>query len=224
MPARATSSRSTGATLKSNSGPPRARSCDALGHAARWAARLRRHPSPARTSSCCTPRRRPSMSRRPVPLALVFSHPFDNGFTMQMGKPEAFYVVSQRGDDAERKTTDLMEYLRGRRSGPAATAAARPPHTWPARRAASPARWATTPTCCDPRPTTRNPKTSTSSRSPRPWSTSAACPANGTSRWACRWRSCRWTSPTPTGRAACSAPWCRPTASRCRMPRSRSST
>ncbi len=46
-----------------------------------------------------------------VPLALVFSHPFDNGFTMQMGKPEAFYVVSQRGDDAERKTTDLMEYL-----------------------------------------------------------------------------------------------------------------
>jgi len=45
-----------------------------------------------------------------VPLALVFSHPFDSGFTMNMGKPEAFYVVSQRGD-AERKTTDLMQYL-----------------------------------------------------------------------------------------------------------------
>ena len=33
-----------------------------------------------------------------VPLALVFSHPFDNGFTMEMGKPEAFYVIAQRGD------------------------------------------------------------------------------------------------------------------------------
>jgi cobalt/nickel transport protein len=45
-----------------------------------------------------------------IPLALVFSHPFESGFTMNMGKPEAFYVVSQRGD-AERKTTDLMQYL-----------------------------------------------------------------------------------------------------------------
>ena len=45
-----------------------------------------------------------------IPFALVFSHPFDNGFTMNMGKPEAFYVVSQRGD-AEPKTTDLMPYL-----------------------------------------------------------------------------------------------------------------
>jgi cobalt/nickel transport protein len=45
-----------------------------------------------------------------VPLALVFSHPFDNGFTMEMGKPEAFYVLSQRGD-AEPKKTDLMQYL-----------------------------------------------------------------------------------------------------------------
>jgi cobalt/nickel transport protein len=45
-----------------------------------------------------------------VPLALVFSHPFDNGFTMAMGKPEAFYVVSQRGD-VEPRTTDLMQYL-----------------------------------------------------------------------------------------------------------------
>jgi cobalt/nickel transport protein len=45
-----------------------------------------------------------------IPLALVFSHPFDNGFTMNMGKPEAFYVVNQRGD-AEAKTTDLVQYL-----------------------------------------------------------------------------------------------------------------
>jgi cobalt/nickel transport protein len=45
-----------------------------------------------------------------MPLALVFSHPFDNGFTMDMGRPEAFYVVSQRGD-AEPRTTDLMQYL-----------------------------------------------------------------------------------------------------------------
>ena len=45
-----------------------------------------------------------------VPLALVFSHPFENGFTMEMGKPEAFYVVAQRGD-SEPKTTDLMQYL-----------------------------------------------------------------------------------------------------------------
>jgi cobalt/nickel transport protein len=45
-----------------------------------------------------------------VPLALVFSHPFESGFTMNMEKPDAFYVVSQRGD-APRKTTDLMQYL-----------------------------------------------------------------------------------------------------------------
>jgi cobalt/nickel transport protein len=45
-----------------------------------------------------------------IPLALVFSHPFDNGFTMEMGKPEALYVISQRGD-AEAKKTDLIQYL-----------------------------------------------------------------------------------------------------------------
>jgi len=45
-----------------------------------------------------------------VPLALVFSHPFDNGYTMTMGKPEAFYVVAQRGD-GEPKKTDLTQYL-----------------------------------------------------------------------------------------------------------------
>ena len=45
-----------------------------------------------------------------VPLALVFSHPFDNGFTMDMGKPEEFYVVHQRGE-SELRTTDLKQYL-----------------------------------------------------------------------------------------------------------------
>lgn len=46
-----------------------------------------------------------------IPLALVFSHPFDNGYTMDMGEPVAFSVVSQRGPEAERTTTDLREYL-----------------------------------------------------------------------------------------------------------------
>ena len=45
-----------------------------------------------------------------IELALVFSHPFDNGYTMDMGQPEAFYVVSQRGE-SEPKTTDLLQYL-----------------------------------------------------------------------------------------------------------------
>jgi cobalt/nickel transport protein len=46
-----------------------------------------------------------------LPLALVFSHPFDNGYTMNMGEPEAFYVIAQRGEEAEPVTTDLMAYL-----------------------------------------------------------------------------------------------------------------
>lgn len=46
-----------------------------------------------------------------IPLALVFAHPFDNGITMDMGVPEEFYVVSQRGPEAERETTDLREFL-----------------------------------------------------------------------------------------------------------------
>ena len=48
---------------------------------------------------------------RALPLALVFSHPFNDGFTMDMGRPEAFYVISQRGVEAERRRTDLLEYL-----------------------------------------------------------------------------------------------------------------
>ena len=46
-----------------------------------------------------------------LPVALVFSHPFDNGYTMDMGEPGDFYVVAQRGADFEPTTTDLMEYL-----------------------------------------------------------------------------------------------------------------
>ena len=46
-----------------------------------------------------------------IPLALVFSHPFDNGYTMDMGEPESFYVVAQRGADFEPVTTDLMTSL-----------------------------------------------------------------------------------------------------------------
>jgi cobalt/nickel transport protein len=45
-----------------------------------------------------------------IELALVFSHPFDNGFTMNMGKPEELYVVAQRGEGEPRKT-DLMQYV-----------------------------------------------------------------------------------------------------------------
>ena len=67
---------------------------------------------------------------RTIPLALVFSHPFNNGYTMSMGEPEAFYVISQRGAEAERRKTDLLEYLeppqrqqpltaRGRKTDPA---------------------------------------------------------------------------------------------------------
>jgi cobalt/nickel transport protein len=48
---------------------------------------------------------------RATPLALVFSHPFNNGYTMSMGEPEAFYVISQRGAEAERRNTDLLQYL-----------------------------------------------------------------------------------------------------------------
>ena len=48
---------------------------------------------------------------RAMPIALVFSHPFNNGYTMNMGEPEAFYVISQRGAEAERRETDLLQYL-----------------------------------------------------------------------------------------------------------------
>jgi len=44
-------------------------------------------------------------------LLLLFTHPAHGGPNMDMGVPEAFYVVSQRGEDAAPVTTDLTEYL-----------------------------------------------------------------------------------------------------------------
>ena len=44
-------------------------------------------------------------------LAMVFSHPFHNGYPMSMGTPNEFYVVHDRGEDIPNRTTDLMEYL-----------------------------------------------------------------------------------------------------------------
>ncbi len=44
-------------------------------------------------------------------LALVFSHPFANGYPMSMGTPNELYVIHDRGEDIPTRTTDLMEYL-----------------------------------------------------------------------------------------------------------------
>jgi cobalt/nickel transport protein len=45
-------------------------------------------------------------------LALVFTHPFDGGHTMDMATPQGFYVIAQRGDDAKPLKTDLLKYLK----------------------------------------------------------------------------------------------------------------
>ena len=45
-------------------------------------------------------------------LTLVFTHPFSSGHTMDMAPIEEFYVISQRGEDAEPKKTNLMEFVR----------------------------------------------------------------------------------------------------------------
>lgn len=45
-------------------------------------------------------------------LDLVFTHPFEAGHTMSMGKPQEFYVVSQRGAAAKPRKTDLQQYLK----------------------------------------------------------------------------------------------------------------
>ncbi|MBT5032026.1 MAG: DUF4198 domain-containing protein [Proteobacteria bacterium] len=44
-------------------------------------------------------------------IALVFSHPFHNGYPMSMGTPLEFYVIQDRGESIPTKTTDLREYL-----------------------------------------------------------------------------------------------------------------
>jgi cobalt/nickel transport protein len=46
-----------------------------------------------------------------TPLVLVFTHPFEAGHTMDMGAPQAFYVLSQRGADAKPQRTDLLKFL-----------------------------------------------------------------------------------------------------------------
>src|SRR6185295_10345875 len=44
-------------------------------------------------------------------FVMVFSHPAHGGPTMEMAEPQAFYVVSQRGDAAEPVRTDLKSSL-----------------------------------------------------------------------------------------------------------------
>jgi cobalt/nickel transport protein len=48
---------------------------------------------------------------RATNLLLLFTHPSHGGPNMAMGKPEALYVVSQRGD-ADPVKTDLSQYLK----------------------------------------------------------------------------------------------------------------
>ena len=45
------------------------------------------------------------------PFVLAFSHPVHGGPNMDMASPGAFYVLSQRGEEAPVKKTDLLEYL-----------------------------------------------------------------------------------------------------------------
>jgi cobalt/nickel transport protein len=45
-------------------------------------------------------------------LVLVFTHPFEAGHTMDMGTPQAFYVLSQRGSEAKPQKTDLLSHLK----------------------------------------------------------------------------------------------------------------
>lgn len=44
-------------------------------------------------------------------MVLLFTHPAHGGPHMDMGSPVSFYVVSQRGEDADPVVTDLAEYL-----------------------------------------------------------------------------------------------------------------
>ena len=45
-----------------------------------------------------------------IPLKLVFTHPFEAGHTMDMGKPEQFFALRSRGEN-EPKKIDLMDKL-----------------------------------------------------------------------------------------------------------------
>lgn len=46
-----------------------------------------------------------------VPVALVFTHPFEAGHTMDMGKPEQFFAVRSRGENEPQKI-DLLNSLK----------------------------------------------------------------------------------------------------------------
>ena len=46
-----------------------------------------------------------------IPLALVFTHPFEAGHTMDMGKPEQFFVICTRGENKPKKM-DLLGTLK----------------------------------------------------------------------------------------------------------------
>ncbi len=46
-----------------------------------------------------------------IPLALVFTHPFEAGHTMDMGTPEQFFVVRTRGENQPKKY-DLLPTLK----------------------------------------------------------------------------------------------------------------
>ncbi len=46
-----------------------------------------------------------------IPLALVFTHPFEAGHTMDMEKPEQFFVMRSRGEN-EPKKQDLLSTLK----------------------------------------------------------------------------------------------------------------
>lgn len=44
-------------------------------------------------------------------MALVFTHPFRAGSTMDMGEPQSFYLLHQRGEEGKQDKLDLMQYL-----------------------------------------------------------------------------------------------------------------
>jgi cobalt/nickel transport protein len=46
-----------------------------------------------------------------IPLALVFTHPFEAGHTMDMGKPQQFFVIQSRGEN-EPKKVDLLPTIK----------------------------------------------------------------------------------------------------------------
>ena len=47
-----------------------------------------------------------------IDLKLVFTHPFEAGHTMDMGKPQQFFVISQRGEEGKPKKADLLGSLK----------------------------------------------------------------------------------------------------------------